>query len=64
MEVSSCSYSFNAAFSVEYLDKECGRRIVPVEIGSKYTDEDFSQCLMSFHEYLEEFVAPPTVNNF
>jgi lysine-specific demethylase 8 len=51
-------------FSFEYLDKCCGRRIVPVEIGSKYTDEDFSQILMPFHKYLKEFIAPEKVRLF
>ncbi|XP_074654974.1 bifunctional peptidase and arginyl-hydroxylase JMJD5-like [Tubulanus polymorphus] len=43
---------------VHYLKRTCGCRIVPVEIGSKYTDENWSQKLMSVREFIEEFVEP------
>uniref|UniRef100_A0A1I7RWN6 Cupin_8 domain-containing protein n=1 Tax=Bursaphelenchus xylophilus TaxID=6326 RepID=A0A1I7RWN6_BURXY len=44
-------------WSFDYLYNKCGRRIVPVEIGSKYTDEDWSQILMPFGQFLNDFVA-------
>ena len=33
--------------------------LVPVEIGQKYTDEDWRQRLMAFQEYLRDFVFYP-----
>ncbi|QIW97111.1 hypothetical protein AMS68_002629 [Peltaster fructicola] len=35
-----------------------GRRLVPVEIGQSYTDNDWTQRIMPFKEYLETFVLP------
>lgn len=33
-----------------------GLRIVPVEIGKNYTDEDWGQQLMSFYDFLEKYI--------
>ena len=33
-----------------------GNRIVPIEIGSRYTDENWSQQLLSFSEFLQKYV--------
>ncbi|GKZ32854.1 lysine-specific demethylase 8 [Aspergillus brasiliensis] len=33
-----------------------GRRLVPVEIGRSYTDEDWGQKLMSFKEFVEKYL--------
>lgn len=35
-----------------------GRRLVPIEIGSSYTDNDWTQRLMPFREYLEDYLLP------
>lgn len=35
-----------------------GRRLVPVEIGQSYMDDDWSQMLLPFKRFLEEFVLP------
>jgi hypothetical protein len=32
--------------------------LVPIELGSRYTDEDWRQKLMTFHEYLVKYVFP------
>uniref|UniRef100_A0A914GXI7 JmjC domain-containing protein n=1 Tax=Globodera rostochiensis TaxID=31243 RepID=A0A914GXI7_GLORO len=45
-------------WSFSYLNSLCGHRLVPVELGSKYTDEDWRQLLMSFNQYLTEYVFP------
>ncbi|KAI1714719.1 cupin-like domain-containing protein [Ditylenchus destructor] len=43
-------------WSFPFLNKLCGYRTVPVELGSKYTDDDWQQELMTFHDYLREYV--------
>lgn len=43
-------------FSFPFLNELCGHRTVPVELGSKYTDDDWQQELMTFHDYLMEYV--------
>ena len=35
-----------------------GSRIVPIEVGSKYTDRDWSQKLVPFKVFLNEYVMP------
>ena len=35
-----------------------GRRLVPVEIGKSYTDEDWSQTIMSFGDFMQTYVLP------
>jgi lysine-specific demethylase 8 len=45
---------------VEYL-LECtlnGRRMVPIEIGSSYTDDGWSQKIVSFAEFVEAYLTP------
>ena len=37
-----------------------GRRMVPVEIGRSYTDEDWGQKIMPFKEFLEFYVLRPS----
>ncbi|CAJ0964053.1 unnamed protein product, partial [Mesorhabditis belari] len=43
-------------WSFSYLSSIAGGRTVPVEIGSRYDDEDWSQTLMTIDEFLEDFV--------
>lgn len=40
-----------------------GRRLVPVEIGRSYTDEDWGQQLLPFSRFLEEYVLPAEPQN-
>lgn len=42
--------------NLDYIRSVAGLRTVPVEIGSKYTDEDWSQVLMTFSEYIDTFI--------
>lgn len=42
--------------SVSYLISVAGDRMVPVEIGSKYTDQDWQQKLMRFEEFLRTWI--------
>lgn len=46
-------------WSLEYLQKIAGARTVPVEIGSRYTEEDWTQKLMTVNEFVEEFITNP-----
>jgi lysine-specific demethylase 8 len=41
-----------------FLAATCGHRTVPVEIGRRYTDEDWRQTLMPFADYLRDYVFP------
>ncbi|KAJ8675645.1 hypothetical protein QAD02_011431 [Eretmocerus hayati] len=41
----------------EYLEKIAGHRTVPIEIGSKYTEDDWSQSLVTFSEFLKTHIT-------
>ena len=46
-------------WSLEYLQKIAGSRTVPVEVGTRYTEEDWTQKLMTIQEFIEEFIDNP-----
>ncbi|KAM8962229.1 bifunctional peptidase and arginyl-hydroxylase JMJD5 isoform 2-T2 [Pelodytes ibericus] len=46
-------------WSVEYLGRVAGRRTVPVELGSRYTDTEWSQKLMSINEFINKYIINP-----
>ena len=43
-------------WSLSYLKQIAGSRTVPVELGSRYTDEDWSQKLMTLAEFIDGYV--------
>nr|QDF21456.1 lysine-specific demethylase 8 [Brachionus koreanus] len=43
-------------WSVEYILEKAGNRTVPIEIGSKYTDTNWSQKLMSVKDFVDKFI--------
>ncbi|VDK50284.1 unnamed protein product [Anisakis simplex] len=43
-------------WSFEYLNSIIGNRTVPIEIGSSYADEGWSQSLMTVSDFMHEFV--------
>ncbi|EHB06321.1 JmjC domain-containing protein 5, partial [Heterocephalus glaber] len=43
-------------WSVEYVREIAGCRTVPVEVGSRYTDEDWSQTLMTVSEFISKYI--------
>ena len=43
---------------LNYFSKMAGHRTVPVEIGLKYTDDDWTQKLMPFHQVLQDITSP------
>ncbi|XP_049643794.1 bifunctional peptidase and arginyl-hydroxylase JMJD5 [Suncus etruscus] len=47
-------------WSVEYIQKIAGCRTVPVEVGSKYTDEEWSQKLMTVNEFISTHLTGET----
>ena len=44
-------------WTLEYIKHVAGCRTVPIEIGSKYTDEDWSQKLMLVSDFIEQFFS-------
>ncbi|XP_046834159.1 lysine-specific demethylase 8 isoform X2 [Vespa crabro] len=45
---------------IDYLNKIAGSRTVPIEIGSRYTEEDWSQDLIIFSEFLQSHIIKNT----
>uniref|UniRef100_A0A2K5Q290 Bifunctional peptidase and arginyl-hydroxylase JMJD5 n=1 Tax=Cebus imitator TaxID=2715852 RepID=A0A2K5Q290_CEBIM len=43
--------------SLEYIQEIAGRRTVPVEVGSRYTDEEWSQTLMTVNEFISKYIV-------
>ncbi|XP_072453998.1 bifunctional peptidase and arginyl-hydroxylase JMJD5 isoform X2 [Notamacropus eugenii] len=43
-------------WSVDYIQEIAGCRTVPVEVGSKYTDEEWSQSLMTVNEFISKYI--------
>ncbi|XP_068920349.1 bifunctional peptidase and arginyl-hydroxylase JMJD5 isoform X2 [Petaurus breviceps papuanus] len=43
-------------WSVDYIREIAGCRTVPVEVGSKYTDEEWSQSLMTVNEFINKYI--------
>ena len=44
-------------WSPQYMRTVAGCRLVPVELGSKYTDQSWSQNLMTVNEFFENYVS-------
>lgn len=42
--------------SIEYLRCVSGCRTVPVEVGSRYTDESWSQTLLTVNEFIDRYI--------
>ncbi|XP_044037170.1 lysine-specific demethylase 8 isoform X1 [Siniperca chuatsi] len=43
-------------WSIEYLRSVAGCRTVPVEVGSRYTDEEWSQTLLTVNEFIDQYI--------
>ncbi|XP_017896233.1 PREDICTED: lysine-specific demethylase 8 isoform X2 [Capra hircus] len=43
-------------WSLEYIQEVAGCRTVPVEVGSRYTDEEWSQTLMTVNEFISKYI--------
>ncbi|XP_008065135.2 lysine-specific demethylase 8 isoform X1 [Carlito syrichta] len=44
-------------WSLEYIQEVAGCRTVPVEVGSRYTDEEWSQTLMTVSEFISTYIV-------
>ncbi|XP_004706108.1 bifunctional peptidase and arginyl-hydroxylase JMJD5 [Echinops telfairi] len=44
-------------WSLEYIQEIAGCRTVPVEVGSRYTDEEWSQRLMTINEFISSYIV-------
>eukprot|EP00064_Thunnus_orientalis_P002480 superscaffoldBa00000184_g2487 len=42
--------------NIEYLKSVAGCRTVPVEVGSRYTDEEWSQTLLTVNEFIDRYI--------
>lgn len=49
-------------FSLDYLKQIAGPRTVPIELGSRYTDKEWTQKLMTLSEFIINHVSN-TVSN-
>ncbi|KAM6424304.1 bifunctional peptidase and arginyl-hydroxylase JMJD5 isoform 4-T4 [Liasis olivaceus] len=43
-------------WSVDYIQQLAGNRTVPVELGARYTDQDWSQNLMTVGEFISQYI--------
>lgn len=43
--------------SLEYIREVAGCRTVPVEVGSRYTDEEWSQRLMTVEDFISKHIV-------
>ncbi|XP_054164243.1 lysine-specific demethylase 8-like [Oppia nitens] len=43
-------------WSIDYIKRVAGYRTVPIEIGNKYTDEEWSQKLMTINDFIDKFI--------
>ncbi|ETE66792.1 Lysine-specific demethylase 8, partial [Ophiophagus hannah] len=56
--------SRKSGVSVDYLLQLAGNRTVPVELGARYTDQDWSQKLMTVAEFVGRFVKQENPNGY
>ncbi|KAM9843707.1 lysine-specific demethylase 8 isoform 1-T3 [Aulostomus maculatus] len=50
-------------WSLEYLRSVAGCRTVPVEVGSRYTDEEWSQKLLTLNEFIDRYILHRSENS-
>ena len=46
----------NRKWSVNYIREKAGHRTVPIEIGARYTSEDWTQKLLTVNEFIDTFI--------
>eukprot|EP00112_Aurelia_sp_Birch-Aquarium-sp1_P016610 Seg378.27 transcript_id=Seg378.27/GoldUCD/mRNA.D3Y31 product="JmjC domain-containing protein 5" protein_id=Seg378.27/GoldUCD/D3Y31 len=46
----------NRKWTVNYIREIAGHRTVPIEIGSRYTSEDWTQKLLTINEFIDTFI--------
>ncbi|VBB29800.1 unnamed protein product [Acanthocheilonema viteae] len=50
-------------WNFSYFNESIGYRTVPIEIGSSYTDSNWKQTLMTFHDFIEKFIECENSDN-
>ncbi|XP_053392353.1 lysine-specific demethylase 8-like [Mercenaria mercenaria] len=50
----------NRKWTLDYIKQMAGYRTVPIELGSKYTDESWSQKLMTVREFIDTYIERKT----
>ena len=53
------NWSAFSKWNLDYFKHKFGFRTVPIEIGSKYTDESWTQTLMTVNEFIVDFIENP-----
>jgi hypothetical protein len=48
-------YNLYAYYSFDYLIKLAGDRTVPIELGSRYSDDDWTQKLMTITDFVKQY---------
>ncbi|XP_022338439.2 lysine-specific demethylase 8-like isoform X1 [Crassostrea virginica] len=49
-----------SSWNLDRIRSLAGHRLVPVEIGSKYTEDDWTQSLMTISEFIDKFIDRPS----
>lgn len=49
------TYDFLFTCSFDYLIKLAGDRTVPIELGSRYSDDDWTQKLMTITDFVKQY---------
>lgn len=52
-----------AVLSLDYLKRIAGPRTVPIELGSRYTDKEWTQKLMTLSEFITHHVSNKVSND-
>ncbi|XP_033103937.1 lysine-specific demethylase 8-like [Anneissia japonica] len=47
----------NNKWSLDYLRKVAGERLVPIEVGSRYTDDSWSQTLITISQFIDGYIC-------
>lgn len=47
----------DSRWSIDYLRRVSGYRLVPVEIGSKYTDDSWSQSMSTVNDFIDNYIV-------
>ncbi|CAH8491847.1 unnamed protein product [Dicrocoelium dendriticum] len=59
----ACRSGGEHAWTLEYWQRKVGYRLVPIEIGSRYTDESWGQELMTINRFIERFILSSSLNS-
>ena len=49
----------DSLWNINYLSKTIGFRTVPIEIGKRYTDDSWTQTLMTVNEFVKKYISNP-----